>query len=319
MDRRIFLAASATSLIMGGEAQSIPLPRTSQLLFKRWRPRLATLSPGQQQRLADAINAYAPGVAHQHYLHNGAHGFGTWAGDPSIVGFGVPQGRGRAFFSWHHDYLAGLEAFLAQRHMTLPSWAPWEDIPQPFLSRIHGPPHVAPSAFALFSDDVVGFFDDEDYFGIELSNGPHFAVHALCGGDMAFPNRAAFAPIFWPWHAFVDDLHRTWADRRKRYGNHQPPPKYFPFAWENPNGGGAGSHRVKVPFCIGKTLEQARQELGAAGLRVGQTDSSRGGDRIVTQDPLPWVDVAAGRAVSLSTKLSTTISTAAASIWPPRL
>lgn len=326
MHRRLFFRNSTIALISLGSL-SFPLnlvlanPSISPSRFKRWRPRLIDESPARLNRLAQELRAHATIATREHHLHNGAHGVGFWGQNgvedrgvcinPSrdnVCGHAVPWGDGTRFFTWHREYLAGLENHLRTievegRRLTLPSWAPWEPLPEAFRTNGARHPGMGTTDFAAFCDDTIGHFPNDDVLGVILSWGPHFATHARTGGDMALIHKAPLSPIFWPWHAFIDDLYKTYMDRRKRFGDFQPIPKQNPFFWQPPAPVSRRDERRRVPFCIGSTLGEARTKLTQQGLRVGATDSNDDDARIISQDPLPWTTVANGTEVKLMMKM----------------
>jgi hypothetical protein len=102
--------------------------------------------------------------------------------------------------------------------MILPFWEPWTPIPLIFESTDdagavrspcnHAPP-ITQEWFNWWTPENLSFWPDADKMGVALSWGPHFWVHAFAGGSMAQLQRAPNAPIFWPWHAFVDNIYFT--------------------------------------------------------------------------------------------------------------
>jgi hypothetical protein len=104
--------------------------------------------------------------------------------------------------------------------------------------------------------------------GITRGIGPHFQGHLSCGGKMADPHlrTAPEAPIFWPWHAFIDDIYQSWLDRG------------FPAYESGPGLGGPVGLDGVVPQCIGKNLHDAVHAIRAAGLRTGQREYFNNGN-----------------------------------------
>lgn len=192
---------------------------------------LSSLSESDRAQLADLIEQYAtPAVVQQHI--NGPPGLHT---------------SGTVFLSWHRAYLGGLEAFLVAQGQAqwspLPAWNPATPIPSEFNRPDSGrdalvdlTPNVSFSPD--FDEPALASFTSDDELGMALM-GPHGTVHVQVGGVMA-DFRSPSAPIFWPWHSFVDDI---W------------------WAWQRLS--------VVVPDCGGMTLTQARAALTAAGLVVG--------------------------------------------------
>ena len=197
------------------------------------RPDLNTLSASDRTALADLIEQYTtPAVVQQH------------TSPPPGV-----HSDGSVFLSWHRSYIAGLEAFLVAQGRPewspLPAWNPSNPIPNQFNRPNSGPralqdltPNVSFSP--TFDEANLVNFDTDDELGLALM-GPHNTVHNRVGGLMASFESPA-APIFWPWHSFLDDI---W------------------WSWQRLS--------VAVPDCGGRNTIQARALLTAVGLVVGAT------------------------------------------------
>ena len=303
-DRRRFLKGAAfasavmamrPSLAIGGVNPALEAVTTLPLLtFKRFHPSIASVSdPRQLEELVVLIKQYArPAIVSQHYLGNGAHGGFR---DKEFLGFALPAGRGRDFFIWHRNYIHGLEEFLGTYQHKLLSWAPWELIPPAFVlpreragSITPPPPPVATMAdFALWSHERIGCWKDVDAMGFYLSWGPHFAVHFKCGGDMAQLNKAPNAPLFWPWHTFLDDLYEDYL-------------KSPACNWPRPPGRNAPG-TVLTPWCLGVPFDAAVNLITSARLTVGERHGlSRGSDLVISQRPLQLSRQNTGTAVDLS-------------------
>ncbi len=198
------------------------------------RLNLTGLEPNERTQLAELIQQYTT---------------------PAIIGQHIspPPGvhtDGSIFLSWHREYLAGLEDFLVgQGHpewSPLPAWDPAEPIPDEFNIPSEGPdrlrnlnPNISFSP--EFDPENLGNFENDEELGMELMMSPfHNAVHVAVGGVMA-TFRSPEAPIFWPWHSYIDDIWWTWQRLT-----------------------------VITPNCLGLTLARARVLLRGVGLRVGQ-------------------------------------------------
>jgi FG-GAP-like repeat/Common central domain of tyrosinase len=133
------------------------------------------------------------------------------------------------FFDGHRQYIGKLEAFLLAQGLPqfvpLPKWDPATTIPGPFRA-VKVLPAVAsrgfgnvianpspnrpvpatlynltqfPSASALSADpDLVAW---------------HANVHVTVGGVMRDIDVSPCAAVFWPWHAFIDDIYEDWIRR----------------------------------------------------------------------------------------------------------
>jgi hypothetical protein len=195
------------------------------------RPDLNSLPAAQRTQLAQLIQQYATSAIVNQHLN----------APPAV------DSSGAVFLSWHRTYLAGLENFLvAQGHpewSPLPKWNPANPIPAEFNLPNAGPDRLRDltpniSFSPLFDQANLDNFETDEDLGRALM-GPHDAVHETVGGVMATV-RAPAAPLFWPWHSFIDDI---WWD------------------WQTTT--------VVTPDCVGLTVTQARTLLTRVGLTVG--------------------------------------------------
>ena len=231
------------------------------------RPNLNDLSAQQRTQLARLIQQYVtPAIVNQHF--NAPH---------------EVHHDGSVFLSFHRNYLAGLDNFLVdQGHpdwVPVPYWNPASRIPDEFNIPNQGPdrlvnldPNVSFSP--EFDEANLGNFDTDEELGMALM-GPHNLVHDTIGGIMD-DLRSPSAPIFWPWHSFIDDIWWTWQRTT-----------------------------VVTPECLGLSRGRARRLLEGVGLRVGQVSrqpgpGTRPGPRVVL-DQAPGVGdrVVLGTAVDL--------------------
>ena len=237
------------------------------------KPNINNLSGAERQELARLIRQYAtPEVVRRHWeaVNAGVHDSPT------------------GFLSFHRNYIEGLEGYLtAQGHsnwVPLPVWNPVDPIPEEFnipgtgLERLRNlNPGISFSPrFNL--PNLVSFQTDAD-LGTALMP-PHNRVHNRVGGVMNNLRRAPEAPIFWPWHSFIDDIWWTWQRQT-----------------------------VIVPDCIGMRLSRARTFLESVGLIVGRLTSVPSRRRtpwppqdrlfVREQSPEPGVRATRGTAVNL--------------------
>lgn len=156
-------------------------------------------------------------------------------------------------FDGHRAYIAGMEAFLSAngggRFVPLPKWNPTNPIPaefnvvkprddstpRPALVNLN-PNRPLPAQFAM---PAVCDFESGEALGNAI-NGWHGSVHIAVGGTMGNASIASAAPIFWCWHAFLDDVY--WDYQRCL---------------------------VACPRLTGISLPLARLRLRLVGLRVG--------------------------------------------------
>lgn len=167
------------------------------------RPNLNNLSTDDRQLLANLIQQYTtPEIINLHWnaAQSGAHR------DPAM------------FLNFHRDYIAGLEAFLMAQGFPqfapLPEWNPAEPIPQEFnipntgsgrLRNLNPGVSFAPE----FDQDNLQNFSTVEELGEALMT-RHNLVHQRIGGIMNNMRLAPLAPIFWPFHGFIDEIYHDW-------------------------------------------------------------------------------------------------------------
>lgn len=130
---------------------------------------------------------------------------------------------GAQLFTGHRVYIRRMETYLQQNgggaFVPLPRWDPANPIPAEFnvvkpaddgtpyppLENLN-PNMPLPSAFR--SPTVCGIQSAAN-LGNAI-NGWHGSVHVEIGGTMGVATIASAAPIFWCWHAFLDDVYAEW-------------------------------------------------------------------------------------------------------------
>jgi hypothetical protein len=164
------------------------------------RPNLNSLSASARTALVNLMLTYlTDAVVNQHPLlnHSGDH-----------------------LFKHHRTYIADMELWLAanggDRFVPLPQWDPATPIPpefnvvrQPDAGGTRPPlqnlnPNMPKPA--QFAPRAVCDFADADALGNAVSSW-HGGVHGAVGGTFGMFNIASAAPIFWPWHGFVDEIY----------------------------------------------------------------------------------------------------------------
>lgn len=167
------------------------------------RPILTQLPAAQRQDLANRILAYlndAVIAAHLGIDHSGAH-----------------------LLEGHREYIRELENFLQANgggaFVPLPKWDPATPIPaefnvvkpqddstaRPALVNLN-PNRPLPAAFQR---PALCSIRNADALGNAL-DGWHASVHIRVGGTMRDATISPAAPIFWCWHAFIDDVYSAW-------------------------------------------------------------------------------------------------------------
>ena len=140
--------------------------------------------------------------------------------DPVVAAHTTINHAGEHIFTGHRQYIEQLEAFLVAqgggRFVPLPAWSPAKPIPAEFnvvKPQDNGsarPPLInlspnLPMPGAYAPPAVCNFASGTD-LGNNV-NGWHGAVHNTVGGTMSQLSIASAAPIFWCWHAFVDEIY----------------------------------------------------------------------------------------------------------------
>ena len=140
--------------------------------------------------------------------------------DPVVAAHTTITHSGEHIFTGHRQYIEQLEVFLAAQgggaFVPLPAWSPSNPIPPEFnivKAQDNGTPRPAllnlspnlpmPSQYA--PPAVCNFASGTD-LGNDV-NGWHGSVHGAIGGTMGQFSIASAAPIFWCWHAFVDEIY----------------------------------------------------------------------------------------------------------------
>jgi hypothetical protein len=142
-------------------------------------------------------------------------------------------GSGEHFLMWHRYFIRRLEDYLGAQGTyfaaPIPAWNPATPIPLELRARINNPnPNLPLPTWATMPggsarDPVFGYtslmqFKSTDELGRALGANYHGQVHAAndihmaIGGDMntfASPR----APIFFPWHSFLDQVLDDWQQR----------------------------------------------------------------------------------------------------------
>lgn len=135
-------------------------------------------------------------------------------------------------FTGHRDYIAELERYLqsagAAQFVPLPKWNPVNEVPIEFRvmkTRQDGAPWIPafpampavqnPNADpnrampAQFAHPTVCSFQDGNVLG-NAANPWHGGVHGSVGGIFGQFAVASAVPLFWCWHAFVDEIYYDW-------------------------------------------------------------------------------------------------------------
>ncbi len=196
------------------------------------RLNLNNLSSREREELAELIQVYAtPRVVEEHW-------------NAALAGV---HENPVTFLSFHRGYLNNLETYLrAEGHpewVPLPAWNPAEPIPAEFNIPDTGPgrlrnldPRVSFSP-EFDSHNLVNFQSEAELGEALIPR--HNEVHARVGGIMSSVRNAPRAPIFWPFHSFIDDI---W------------------WEWERIT--------VTVPSCVGMPYGKAKNLLGFSGLEI---------------------------------------------------
>jgi hypothetical protein len=184
------------------------------------RPLLTSLSTADQKLLASLIDKY---TSANHNAVIKVHE--NTMMDPKL--HSVHQRPYTQLFTFHHTYLEGLESYLTAqgygRFVPLPKWIPSQPIPRIF--GYHNGKKVIQnfnpnqdwtqfyhSKLGVFIEDVTSGPTDSTPDAEILANTlvvPHNNTHNIIGGIMATMSSPT-APIFWCYHAFIDDIWTDW-------------------------------------------------------------------------------------------------------------
>ncbi|MDQ3849979.1 MAG: tyrosinase family protein [Actinomycetota bacterium] len=191
----------------------------------RWRRNVNTLTPAQ---LARFRAAWA-----QSYELDDDRGFAHHAGQHGLpLPIECPHG-GALFLPWHRAYLYFFELALREIDptVTIPWWSwasgrlpdaytdpdpdnPLTSGPIPPAARIQGGGdhtfRTGPTDLPTQADinDALGRDDFLDFS--EATRSLHNWVHGSIGGSMGSIGNAAYDPIFWAHHSYVDRMWRLW-------------------------------------------------------------------------------------------------------------
>ncbi len=249
--RSAILGLALVPIVFWGSASAqpgepgIPAPHsvapTSSPTYGGRRPLLKNLSGEKQKELAGLINQYTyanhDAVVNDH--------MNTTMGDPLL--FDVHFAPYAHIFSWHHDYIQGLETWLSsnghKEFVPLPKWIPSDPIPPAFGDGTIGitvdpndnsfdranpliddfDPQEDWSAFADSPGDqkLKAYIEDVRKGPADTTPGDliladtlvriHNDTHNTIGGNMASMGSPS-VPIFWCYHAFIDDIWVRWQE-----------------------------------------------------------------------------------------------------------
>lgn len=183
------------------------------------------LTPQQRQQYAQLHSQFIATTTAlaDHEAWHATHGPGGMTG----------PGSGEHFLMWHRYFIRRLEDYLGAQGLyfavPIPLWNPATPIPLELRARINNPnPNLPLPTWATLQggsarDPVFGYtslmqFKSTDELGRALGANYHGQVHAASdihmaiGGDMntfASPR----APIFFPWHSFLDQVLAEWQQR----------------------------------------------------------------------------------------------------------
>ena len=136
-------------------------------------------------------------------------------------------GSGERFLAFHRNFIGNLEDNLMSQgknqYVPLPTWNPFDPIPAEFShpGRNTSNPRIQLPSWAtqasgttrdpIFGYTSLGQFQSSDELGRALGANFHGSVHTTIGGDMSLFSSPR-DPIFYPWHAFLDDLWSEWEE-----------------------------------------------------------------------------------------------------------
>lgn len=179
---------------------------------------LKILSSSERAELANLIRSHVtPAVLDEHEAWHQMHGPGGMTG----------PGSGERFLAFHRNFIGKLEDNLISQgknqYVPLPTWNPMDPIPAEFShpGRSTSNPRIQLPSWAIqaggsardpiFGYTSLGQFQSSDELGRALGADFHGSVHTTIGGDMSLFSSPR-DPIFYPWHAFLDDLWSEWEE-----------------------------------------------------------------------------------------------------------
>jgi len=202
---------------------------------------ISTLPSEQQGILASLIIEYLEAVENPNYNQGvdptwlkydvvAQHSdYGNLTPPGSSSGSGLWHSNNETFFSWHRDYMQGLENWLLEKghsdFVPLPGWNPNTAMPNAFKTAlVDGVPPLGNTNFTAdmyeVDDITCGQFSSMDQFAgyiraEEAIDGitSHNQVHQGLGGAMGSVPTASGAAIFWLFHAHVDELYQCYQER----------------------------------------------------------------------------------------------------------
>ena len=209
---------------------------------KRKRKNANSLSSAEKDKLVGAMNRL---IGNGRYvelgnIHGGPKEANVCPGktDYEMVARGVGgccRHDKRNFLNWHRIFIAHVEDELGE---ALPYWdwtvdrkVPdlWEGIKAPFHPPITstckpGEPYVVRKKhmnmnWDKFKHDVAVAMEKEDFDSFHNAiNTPHNDVHNQAGCELKPPQNAAYDPLFYLHHSFVDFLWAFWQELQKHRG-----------------------------------------------------------------------------------------------------
>lgn len=185
------------------------IPELSDAQNPNYRPRIHNLNQTAQENLADLISEYTTKhILEQHECMPTMHHAHT----PKYI------------FPWHRAYLENFEDWMHKSNaqsnfLLLPGWDPTEQLPSPFYvldgSCSEADCPVPQGNCESFIDDHpdISFPDYTSITGLSTLGGfletYHADVHAAVGG--AFGTfRSPAGLMFFPWHAYFDEIWQDW-------------------------------------------------------------------------------------------------------------
>lgn len=203
------------------------------------REDISELDANAQSQLADLILQYLtsvenpmynPAIDHPAQKYTIVAEHSNFGGDASAW-----HSNDEVFFSWHRDYIQGLENWLLEQgypeFVPLPAWNPNQPIPSAFQDAVV-PEVLSTNSMELgnIQQGQLNMYEVDDITCEQFANMNHYAgfiragisnptgtsftshnaVHGTIGGAMGFVETASAAAIFWLFHAHVDELYQCY-------------------------------------------------------------------------------------------------------------
>ncbi|GEM_PF-1121849 len=183
---------------------------------------IASMSSTERIQLRDAIIAYLRSETDPAYPTNNIRYYKNVAHHINhFYDIHHQPGNATIFFKWHRYYIQEMEHWFLtngyQQFVPLPTWNPnyTTTVPSMFMDAVNaitasqygsiGSANATPISNTSYLVPNACSTTDADVYAAGVENNYHDDIHNDLSGTMGQTYSSA-AAIFWPWHAYVDDL-----------------------------------------------------------------------------------------------------------------